>query len=355
MIQKDLYDVLGVKENATEEEIKKAYRKLARKYHPDVNPGDKEAESKFKEISEAHDILSRSEKRAEYDRLRSAASESPHSFTYPGGERGFDFSRFSSEAGAYSSIFEDLFGERSNFRRQPERGSDIYTMLEVGFREAVFGTRTQVTLAQGEICTNCGGSGIDPRHGETCPECKGTGQKVSKRGTVRVVQTCDRCGGIGRINIKACPVCNGTGNIRTERRLTIAIPAGVDNGSRMKVPGKGYPGPDGGPPGDLYIEIKVRPDPVFQREGLDVLLKQKIDLFIAVLGGKIKVETLAGSVEMNINPGTQNNQKYRLRGKGVKTAKAQGDEIVEIQVEIPRKLDGHSRELFEKLREDMQK
>ncbi|MEW6327883.1 MAG: molecular chaperone DnaJ [Thermodesulfobacteriota bacterium] len=354
MIQKDLYDILGVKPEATDEEIKKAYRKLARKYHPDVNPGDKEAEAKFKEISEAYDILGRPEKKAEYDRLRSAASS--YSYTYPGGERVFDFGRFTSESGGiFSSIFESLFGEKASYRPRPTRGDDLYTVLEVGFRDAVFGTKTQVGLAQEEPCKKCAGNGIDPYSGETCPDCKGSGQKASQKGPVRVVTTCSRCGGGGRIGTRGCPVCHGMGTVRTEKRFDVSIPAGVDNGSRIRLAGKGYPGYNGGPPGDLYIEIKVRPDSVFRREGNNIQVKTTVDLFTAVLGGRVLVDTLYGRVEMTVPPGTQNGQKFRLKGKGVPALKggARGDQFVEIEVAIPRHLDSRSEALFRELKESM--
>jgi molecular chaperone DnaJ len=354
MIQKDLYDILGVKPEATDEEIKKAYRKLARKYHPDVNPGDKEAETKFKEISEAYDILSRPEKKAEYDRLRSAASS--YSYTYPGGERVFDFGRFTSESGGgFSSIFENLFGEKASYRPQPMRGDDLHTVLEVGFRDAVFGTKTQVSLAQEEPCKKCAGNGIDPYSGETCPDCKGSGQKSSRKGSVRVVTTCGRCGGSGRIGTKGCPVCHGMGMVRTEKRFDVNIPAGVDNGSRIRLAGKGYTGYDGGPPGDLYIELKVNPDPIFRREGNNIQVKTTIDLFTAVLGGRVSVDTLYGRVEMTVPSGTQNEQKFRLKGKGVPALKggARGDQFVEIEVAIPRHLDSRSEALFRELKENM--
>lgn len=352
MIQKDLYDILGVKPDATDEEIKRAYRKLARKYHPDVNPGDKEAEARFKEISEAHDILSRVEKRAEYDRLRDAASS--YTYTYPGGERVFDFGRFTSESGGmFSSIFEDLFGEKAFYRGQPTRGEDLYTILEVGFREAALGTKTQVGLLQEEQCSKCGGSGRDPQiRGEVCPDCKGSGQKAAQRGGIRLVGTCGRCGGGGRIGLKGCPACLGTGAVRKQKRFDISIPAGVDNGSKIRLSGKGYPGYRGGPPGDLYIEIKVRPDPVFSREGNDVHARTTVDLFAAVLGGKVSVDTLYGPVEMKIPPGTQNGQKFRLKGKGIPGLRGglRGVQIVEVQIAIPRDLDSRSEALFRELK-----
>ncbi len=351
MMQKDLYDILGVKQDAGDEEIKKAYRKLARKYHPDVNPNDKEAETRFKEISEAYDILSRAEKRAEYDRLRNAAASYSH--TAPGGETTFDFGRFTSDAGGggFGSIFEDLFGERASRRAGPVRGQDLYSVLDIGFREAVSGTKTQVTLAQERICAHCGGSAMDPVAGEACPDCRGSGKKVGSRGSVRMLQTCERCGGVGRIGVRICAACQGTGRTRTENRLNVTIPAGVDNGSRIRLAGKGYPGRDGGPPGDLYIEIKVRPDPHFGREGNDIHVKTTVDLYTAVLGGKVPVDTLDGRVEMTIRPGTQNGQKLRLKGKGVKTSAGRGDQIVEVQVAIPRHLDSQSKALFEQLKE----
>ncbi|MFH1146458.1 MAG: molecular chaperone DnaJ [Pseudomonadota bacterium] len=354
MIQKDLYDILGVKPDAGAEVIKTAYRKLARKYHPDVNPGDKTAEARFKEITEAYDILSRPEKKAEYDRLRTAASESHHTYTYPGGERAYDFGGFAQEHGgdSFSSIFEDLFGERAFRARQPARGSDLHTVLNVDFREAVFGTERQMTLSEEDVCPNCAGNGTEPSQGQVCSECRGTGQKVATRGTIRVAQTCDRCGGTGRTGTRACPACRGAGTVRTEKRLNVKIPAGVDDGSRIRLAGGGAPGPAGGPHGDLYIDIQVRPDPVFKREGNDIHARTIIDIYTAVLGGKATVDTLHGAVEMKIKPGTQNGQKFRLKGKGVPVPGGKkGDQIVDVQVIIPKDLDRRSKELFKELKE----
>lgn len=356
MVKKDLYDILGVKPEATDEEIKRAYRKLARKYHPDVNPGDKEAEAKFKEISEAHDILSRPEKKAEYDRLRDAASS--YSYTYPGGERVFDFGRFTSSqaGGIFTSIFEDLFGEEAFYRARPTRGEDLYTVLEVGFREAAFGTKAQVGFVQEEQCSRCGGIGLDPQMpGEVCPDCKGSGQKASKRGPIRVLETCSRCRGSGRIGTRGCPICQGIGKVRMPKRFDVNIPAGVDNGSKIRLAGKGHPGYNGGPPGDLYIEIRVKPDPVFRREGNNIYVRPTIDLFTAVLGGKVLVDTLYGRIEMKVPPGVQNGQRFRLKGKGVPALKGgpPGDQLVEIQVAIPRHLNSQSETLFRELKEIM--
>ncbi len=318
MIKKDLYEVLGVSPDASKEEIKKAYRKLARKYHPDVNPGDAEAEAKFKEISEAYDILSNDDKRREYDQLRQAASSA--SFRTPGGETAYDFTNFGSRFGPdLGSIFEDLFGfERQARSRGPIKGEDLFYRMEVDFRDAALGREVEISIPKEGICPSCMGRGVD---------------LSSKTGA------------------KACPSCRGRGSFHSMEKIRVKIPRGADTGTTIRLKGKGGPGINGGPPGDLYIELAVRPDPIFRRAGRNLFVKSKVPLVDAVLGGSIEVPTLEGRVKVKIPPGTQCGQKLRLRGKGIEDASGRkGDAFVEVQVEIPKKLPAKAKKIFEDLK-----
>ncbi len=353
MIKKDLYDVLGVKPDATDEEIKKAYRTLARKYHPDVNPGDKEAEERFKEVNEAYEILSDPDKRKEYDQLRQAASGA--SFRTPGGERAYDFSHFEERFGAdLGSIFEDLFGfdRRRAYQTGPVKGEDLLYRMKVGFRDAALGRQVEIEIPRQETCPKCMGQGIDlADKGAQCPICKGEGKIISRKGGVQVIRTCSRCGGSGRTGMKPCRECWGKGVIQRTERLKVRIPPGSDTGTTIRLKGKGLPGLKGGPPGDLFIELEVEPDPVFERKGNDIYVTTPIDLYTAVLGGTVQVPTLDGQVQVKVPPGSQCGQKLRLKEKGVPDRKGtKGDQYVVLQVRLPKKLNKKARELFEELR-----
>ncbi len=352
MIKKDLYEVLGVSPDATKDEIKKAYRKLARKYHPDVNPGDAEAEAKFKEISEAYEILSNDEKRKEYDQLRRAASSA--SFKTPGGETAYDFTNFESRFGAdLSSIFEDLFGFESGARYHgPIKGEDLFYRMEVDFKDAALGREVEISIPKEGICPACMGQGVDSSgKAAPCPLCKGEGKRFVRKGTGQVLETCPRCGGSGKAGVQLCQQCGGTGTFHTMEKLRVKIPKGADTGTTIRLKGKGGPGINGGPPGDLYIELLVRPDPLFRREGRDLYIKAVVPLVDAVLGGKIEVPTLEGRVKVTIPPGTQCGQKLRLKGKGIEDAVGRrGDAFVEVQVEIPKRLPAKAKKLFEELK-----
>ncbi len=320
MIKKDLYEVLGVKPDASKEEIKKAYRKLARKYHPDVNPGDNEAEAKFKEVSEAYEILSNEEKRKEYDQLRQAASSA--SFRTPGGQTAYDFTNFETRYGDdLGSIFENLFGfdKKAQYKQnRPIKGEDLFFRMEVDFRDAALGRPVEISIPKDTIC----------------PECYGQGLKA-----------------VGKNKIEACSKCGGTGSLHSMEKIRVKIPKGADDGTTIRLKGKGGPGINGGPPGDLYIELSLRPDPIFKRKGRDLYVKAKVPLVDAVLGGKVEVPLLEGRVKVKIPPGTQCGQKLRLKGKGIEDAAGRrGDAFVEIQVEIPKKLSPKAKELFEELR-----
>ncbi len=316
MLKKDLYDVLGVKPDAKEEEIRKAFRTLARKYHPDVNPGNREAEERFKEISKAYEILGNKEKRKEYDQLRAAASGA--GFTTPGGQQVYDFNRFEERYGPdLGSIFQDLFGfERGgSYQAGPLRGEDLVFRMKVGFRDAVLGRKLEIVV---------------PRH-EVCPVCRGTGRAAA--------------GG-------PCGECGGTGRREHTERLKVKIPSGSDTGTRIRLRGKGGPGLRGGKAGDLYIELEVMPDPVFERVGPDLFVNTTVDLYQAVLGDTVDVPTLDGRARVRVPPGTQCGQKLRLKGKGVPGRKGgRGDQYVVVNVRLPRNLTEEGRKMFEKLRE----
>ncbi len=352
MVKKDLYEILGVKPDASEEEIKRAYRRLARKYHPDLHPGDKEAEERFKEISEAYEILSDPKKRAEYDQLRQAAQA--YSFTTPHGERAYDFSIFMDEAGPFgnfSDIFSNLFGFERERAQRPEPGADVLYQVEVPFRDAALGGEVEVQVPLEEPCPVCHGQGIDLSSATSCPHCGGKGRREYSRGNVHMIEICPHCAGRGRVHTKPCSSCGGRGVVSRIERLKVRIPPGADTGTRLRIPGKGLPGRNGGPPGDLYLELVVKPDPRFERRGYDLYLKQPIGLFTAVLGGQVEVPTLNGKVRMKVPAGTQCGQKFRLRGKGLpKPDGGRGDLYVEARITVPKNLSPEARKKFEELR-----
>jgi len=370
MMNFDPYEELGVSKDASTEDIKKAYRKLARKYHPDVNPGDKSAEEKFKRISEAYDILGDPAKREEYDRLGQQGF-----YEQAFGGQGYQRPDFS-QGFSFEDLFGDLFGGRAQagrgfsfgtsfgepgggfdfFQAQagPQPGGDQVYKLKIGFREAVFGTEKTLEFERAVPCSACGGQGVDLTSAQACPACKGTGRTTRKQGQMQVMTVCSRCGGSGRLGqARPCLTCRGQGQVLKRETIKARIPAGVDNGSKVRLAGKGLPGRDGGPPGDLYLEIEVTPDPVFRREGRDLYTEVPISLFDAVLGGQVEVPTLTGRATLKIPAGTQNGQKFRLKGQGVPKTKTKpaGDLYVSVKVMIPRKLTPEAKELFEQLRE----
>ncbi|WP_022853786.1 molecular chaperone DnaJ [Thermodesulfatator atlanticus] len=352
MVKKDLYEILGVSPDASQEEIKKAYRRLARKYHPDLHPGDKEAEEKFKEIQEAYEILSNPEKRAEYDKLRQAASA--YSFTTPGGERAYDFSIFMDETGpfgGFADIFADLFGFERDWESRPEPGADVLYRVEIPFEKAALGGEVEIDVPLEKPCPTCHGQGFDLTSATSCPHCGGLGKKEHRRGSVRMIEICPYCRGTGKTTTKPCPTCRGTGTVTQTERLRVKIPPGAETGTRLRIPGKGMPGRKGAPAGDLYLELVVKPDPRFERKGYDLYLKQPIGLFTAVLGGQVEVPTLNGKVRMKVPPGTQCGQKFRLRGKGIpKPDGTRGDLYVEAMITVPKNLSPEARRKFEELK-----
>lgn len=348
MTKRDYYEVLGVGKNATESEIKKAYRKLARKYHPDVNPGDKVAEEKFKEISEANEIVSDPEKRKKYDALGHAA------FDPSGGSANWqDFARGGAEGFGGGFDFTDLFGDllgRGGGGRAagPRQGSDLEYELEIDFREAVLGAEKEIAYHRSSPCESCGGSG--QRAGGAagaCPQCKGSGRLRAQRGPVPLQQACPSCRGTGKAPGPPCPSCGGRGARPKAEKMRVRIPAGVDTGSKVRLTAKGEAGRDGGGPGDLYILVSVRPDPVLRRQGSDVVTTARVGVLDALLGGTVTVPTLEEPVKMKVPAGTQNGQRFRIKGKGVP---GKGDLYAEILVDIPKTIDDETRATLEGLR-----
>lgn len=351
-----MYEILGVDRNASQEEIKKAYRRLAKKYHPDLNPGDKEAEQKFKEINEAYEILSDPQKRAQYDQFGHAAFE--QGGFQQGGfgdftQGGFDFD-FGGFGDIFGDIFSDFFGTgRRKAEKGPKKGADIRYDLTLTFEEAAFGTEKEIEVERFEVCDVCHGTGVKPgSRPETCPVCHGTGEirqtQNTPFGRIVNIRTCPRCHGEGKIITDPCQKCGGTGRIRKRRKIKVTIPAGIDEGQMLTLRGEGEPGLRGGPNGDLYIVIHVKPHEIFKREGYDVYVKIPISFADAALGGEIKIPTLDGMVSFTIPEGTQTGTKFKLRGKGIPHigGRGRGDQIVEVYVEVPKRLSEKQKELL---------
>lgn len=353
MAKRDYYEVLGVKRAASADEIKKAYRKLARKYHPDVNPGDKSAEEKFKEISEAYEVLSDAEKKKQYDTMGHAGFEG---FRAGGGPPpGWEnfarqgFGTGSSGGGFdFSDLFGDLFGGSAGFRAGPRKGADLEYEMEIDFQESILGVEKEISYRHSTPCETCSGRGFQPgTGGGPCPRCSGSGRVQAQRGRVSVQQPCPQCRGSGKTPGTTCPACGGQGAVPKMERMRVRIPAGVEEGSRIRLSGKGEAGPDGGAPGDLYIRVRVRPDPRFKRQDGDLVTTVHVPMLDALLGGIVEVPTLGEPVRMKIPPGTQNGQRFRLRGKGVG---GKGHLYAEAHVVIPKQLDPEVKETFESLR-----
>jgi molecular chaperone DnaJ len=346
---KDYYEILGVPRDASQEEIKKAYRRLAMQYHPDRNPGNKEAEEKFKEINEAYEVLSDPEKRRQYDMFGRVSPETSYQQPY---DFGVDFGPFSDVL----EYFEDLFGFGTTRRRtEGERGSDLRYDMEISFLEAARGVEKEIEISRLERCEDCGGTGsYGGSSYSTCPTCRGRGQVFLRQGFFQISRTCPTCGGYGRIIERKCPKCHGSGRVRRRSRIKVKIPAGVENGQRIRLSGAGDAGTNGGPPGDLYIFIRVREHELFKRDGNDIILDIPIGFVQAALGTEIDVPTLDGITRIRIPPGTQNGQTFVLRGKGIRDprSKQQGDLVVRIIVETPVNLSGNQRRLLEEFQRE---
>ena len=348
--KRDYYEVLGVDRSADDATIKKAYRQLAKKYHPDANPGDKEAEAKFKEASEAYAVLSDSEKRRQYDQFGHAAFDGGAGGA---GAGGFDFSGMDF-GDMFGDIFGDFFGggSRRGASNGPMKGANLRTSVRITFEEAVFGCEKEIDMVLKDECTTCGGTGAKPGTSpETCSKCHGTGQvtytQQSMFGMVRNVQTCPDCGGTGKIIKDKCPDCRGTGFTASRKKIQVSIPAGIDDGQSIRIREKGEPGVNGGPRGDLLVEVQVARHPIFQRQDMNIFSTAPITYAQAALGGKIRINTVDGEVEYEVKPGTQTDTKIRLRGKGVPSLRnknVRGDQYVTLVVQVPTKLSEEAKD-----------
>ncbi|MBI2358139.1 MAG: molecular chaperone DnaJ [Deltaproteobacteria bacterium] len=338
--KKDYYETLGVNRSASEEEIKKAYRKLALTYHPDRNPGDKRAEEHFKEVSEAYQVLGDAEKRAQYNQFGHAAFGDGGPF-----KGGFDFTTGFEDI--FGDIFGEFFGAGTGRRRTRVRGEDLRYNLELSFEEAVFGAEKKIKVPRQGLCDTCQGTGCKPGTSpRSCTSCHGRGQVSFQQGFFNVSRTCTQCRGEGTVITDPCAACAGQGRVRKFHTLSIKIPPGVDTGSRLKLRGEG--GSSGGPPGDLYVDIRVAPHPLFIRDGLDVVCEVPIGFVQAALGADIDVPTLEGKVKMKIPAGTQSGKVLRLKGKGIRDVQGyrQGDQLVRAVVETPTHLTPRQKELL---------
>ena len=351
--KRDYYEVLGVYKGADDATIKKAYRQLAKKYHPDMNPGDKEAEKKFKEASEAYAVLSDPDKRRQYDQFGHSAFEGGGA---GGGFGGFDFS-----GADFSDIFGDIFGDffgggsRGGARNNgPMKGANLRTSVRISFEQAVFGVEKELDLNLKDTCKTCNGSGAKPGTSpETCRKCGGRGQVVTQHstpfGTIRNSQVCPDCGGTGKTIKEKCPDCHGSGYISSRKKIQVSIPAGIDNGQSVRIRDKGEPGVNGGPRGDLLVEVVVDRHPIFQRQEMNIFSTVPVSFAVAALGGEILIDTVDGKVVYDVKAGTQTDTRIRLRGKGVPSLRnkdVRGDHYVTLVVQVPDKLSNEAKELL---------
>ncbi len=352
--KRDYYEVLGLQKGASDDEIKKAYRRIAKQCHPDLHPGDKEAEARFKEANEAYAILSDPEKKSKYDQFGFAGVDP----SYGGG------AGFTGDFGDLGDIFGDIFGGfgfggggRSSARTGPQRGESLRVRLTISFEEAAFGCQKEINISRIEQCSACKGTGCAPgTTAETCPDCKGSGtvrtQQRTAFGVFQSTGPCSRCGGSGKIIHTPCPKCRGNGNVRGQKKLSVSIPAGIDNGETVSLRGQGNAGKNGGPAGDLLITVQVRPSPTFQREGSNIYIATSLSFVQAALGSEIQVPTLDGAVTLNIPAGTQTGSVFRIRGKGVPSLRGgRGDQYVTVNLETPKNLTQKQKELMQELAE----
>lgn len=350
--KRDYYEVLGVDKNADDAALKKAYRVLAKKYHPDTNPGDKEAEAKFKEASEAYAVLSDPDKRRQYDQFGHAA------FDGGAGGGGFDFSDMGDIFGSFGDIFGDLFGGGFGGGRRanngPMRGANVRTQVRITFEEAVFGCKKEIDMVLKDECPDCHGTGAKPGTSpEVCPKCGGRGQvrmtQQSLFGVVQNITTCPDCNGTGKIVKEKCPGCRGTGYLNNRKRIEVSIPAGIDHGQSVRIREKGEPGANGGPRGDLLVEVLVSAHPFLQRRDMDLFSTAPISYAQAALGGEVRIGTVDGDVIYEVKPGTQTDTRIRLKGKGVpslRNSNIRGDQYVTLVVQVPTGLSGTAKDLL---------
>lgn len=370
----DYYETLGVPRGASTEEVRKAYRKLARKYHPDLNPGDKASEERFKNVQEAYDVLSDSKKRQMYDQY-GVYSESGFAGAGPGSAPGgagptvdfggFDFSDFASGGAAgggrrtqgapsgagFRDIFSQFFGGHGGpAQPEPEKGGDLEYVMDIDFWQAIRGTQARLSINRYDVCGTCHGSGSTGSGEVTCPQCKGTGNVSQMAGAMKFNLTCPRCGGSGKLR-NACPTCGGDGRVTRTEQVEVRIPPGARNGSRLRVPGKGNAGTQGAPPGDLYITTRVEEHPFFHRDADNIEIKVPVTVWEAALGAKIEVPTIDGRTLLKIPQGTKNGQRFRLREKGVLNQRTgqRGDQIVEVAIEAPEPRDEETRNLLRQM------
>ncbi|MDC0358325.1 molecular chaperone DnaJ [Oligoflexia bacterium] len=347
MAKRDYYDVLSVSKSASSDEVKKAYRKAAMDFHPDRNPGNKEAEEKFKEATEAYQVLSDSNNRQKYDQFGHAAFEQG-----AGGFNGFgDFSGFED---LFSDIFGSFFGASSGGRSRGRAGRDLRYNLQVEFEEAIFGLEKEVSITRGVFCDACdGGGAASGSKPESCKQCGGSGQIAMQQGFFSITRTCSVCGGRGQLIIDPCKVCKGTGVKSVDSKIKVKVPAGIDHGQRLKLRGEGEVGSVGGPAGDLYVEILIKDHPLFERQDTEIICAIPISYSTAVLGDEIEVPTLEGTVSMKIPPGTPTGKIFRLRGKGVPVlgSNRRGDQHVKVIIRVPKKIAPEHRQVLEELRQ----
>ena len=358
MAKKDYYDLLGVAKSSSADELKKAYRKLAMKYHPDRNPDDKEAEKKFKEINEAYDVLKDDQKRAAYDRMGHAAFDG----SMGGGGGGFQHGGFDFSSSGFGNIFEDMFsefmggGSRASQQTAALRGADLRYNMEISLEDAFKGLKKNIKISTNASCGTCDGSGAAKgEKPETCPTCHGHGKVHARQGFFTIERTCSHCHGLGSIIKNPCKTCSGTGRVRKEKTLSVSIPAGIEDGSTLRMTGEGEAGADGGQNGDLYIHVRIKPHKIFTRKAKDLYCEVPISFVTAALGGEIEVPTLDGKlVKLKVPEGTQTSSMLRVRDKGVKSlhGAGRGDLYCNIYVETPVKLSSEQKDILRKFGED---
>jgi molecular chaperone DnaJ len=349
--KRDFYEVLGLSREANDDDIRRAYRQLALKFHPDRNPNDKTAESKFKEATEAYSVLNDKEKRAAYDRFGHAGID---------GRQGFDFQ--GAGVSHFQDLFSDFFGGNGGFGgggrgRQQARGSDVRVDATITLEEAISGTKHEVTVEGAAPCDDCKGSGAKPgTKPETCPQCGGAGQVGQQRGFIMFSSTCPRCRGRGQSIANPCAKCSGVGAVEKRRKVVVTLPAGIDSGQRLRVPGQGMPGPQGTPSGDLYVDVDIAPHPSFERQGYDLITKQKVSFSQAALGSELSVELPAGgAVTAKLPPGTQPGAVLSLQGKGIPhlDRHARGSVHIVVDIEVPKRLSKRAKKLLEELEQEL--